>query len=299
MPHAIWKGHISFGLVSIPIVLYPSENRSANISFRQIDKRDNAPIKYQRINAETGKEVPWSEITKGYEYAKGEILPVKSGELEKVAGDNAKVIEIESFIDKSEIDYINVERTFYLAPDKKGDKGYVILREALNDSKKIGIAKVIISTKEYLAAVATYENAIVLYTLHYNDEIRQPDEFDLPTENLKQYKVTEKEIEIAKQLIHSMTSKWRPENYKDEYREAVQNWVDDKLNNHPMTKMKKRGVAAPKGNVVNFVDLLKKSLQAKPAKRASKSTRARSQKKLTVVTKRSAKTKNGRHATRH
>lgn len=296
MPHAIWKGHISFGLVSIPISLYPSENKSASVSFRQIDKRNKARIKYKRVNAETGKEVPWSEIGRGYEYAKDEILVVGDDELKKVVGDNAKTIEIENFIDKDEINFINIERTFYLVPDKKGQKGYVILREALNKSKKIGIAKVIISTKEYLAAVATYENAIVVYTLHYSDEIRQPSEFDLPSENIKQYKITDKEVEIAKQLIQSMSSKWKPEAYDDEYRKAVENWVEEKLNNAPKTKMKKRGVAAPKGNVVNFVELLKKSLANKKGTKTSKTT----PKKLAAATVKRTKTKSSRTAsTRH
>ena len=267
MPHAIWKGHISFGLVSIPILLYPVENKKANVAFRQLDKRNNAPIKYQRINAKTGKEVPWKEVIKGYEYSKDEILPVEEGELKKVAGENAKTISIEEFVDKKNLTFLNVEKAYFLVPDKKAEKGYVILREALNDTNKIGIAKVIISTKEYLAAVSTYENALVLYIMHYADELRDLSEFSIPSEKLASYKVDKKEIEVAKKLITAMSKKWNPRQYKDEYREAVDKWLDKKLKKLPGHPMKSRDTAVHGKNVVNFVDLLKKSLATqKPAR---------------------------------
>ncbi len=261
MPHAIWKGHISFGLVSIPIFLYPVENKGAMVSFRQLDKRNNAPIKYQRINSKTGKEVPWENVIKGYEYSKDEILPVGEGELKKVAGENAKTIAIEEFVDKKNLTFTNIDKAYYLVPDKKSEKGYVILREALKAANKIGIAKVIISTKEYLAAVATDDNALVLYTLHYADEIRDIAEFSIPSEKLATYKVSAKEVEIAKKLITAMSKTWKPSQYKDEYREAVSKWVEKKLKKLPSKPMKSRDTAVHgKKNIINFADLLKKSL---------------------------------------
>ena len=294
MPHAIWKGYISFGLVSIPIILYPSENKSATVSFRQIDKRNGARIKYQRINSETGDEVPWEDVGKGYEYTKDKILMVEEGELKKVVGENARTIAIEEFVDKKNINMIDIERTFYLVPDKNGIKGYVILREALNHTNKVGIAKVIISTKEYLAAVAIFEDAIVLYTLHYPDEIRKPDEFDIPSTDIKKSKVTNKEIEIAKKLIQSMSAKWKPEQYKDEYRLTVQKWVEEKAKRLPTTKMKQRGEIS-KGKVVNFMDLLKKSLESSKSKAKTKKGGkfAKVMKPIPIASKTTAK--NARH----
>lgn len=213
MPRSNWKGTISFGLVSIPISLINSEDNSQKVSFHQIDNRNKARIKYLRVNTETGKEVPWENIVKGYEYDKETILPVEEGELKNVVGENARTIAIETFINESEIHFIDVEKTYYLLPDKKGEKGYVILRESLKKTKKMGIAKVIISTKEYIAAVATYKNALVMYILRYHDEIKPLADFNFPSEDMKQYKVTNKEVEIANQLIKAMSSKWKPEQY--------------------------------------------------------------------------------------
>lgn len=268
MPHAIWKGHISFGLVSIPILLYPAQNKSTVVSFRQLDKRNNAPIKYQRVNTKTGKEVPWTDIIRGYEYSKDEILPVKEDELIKIAGENAKTIAIEEFVDKKSLTFMNIDKAYYLVPDKKAEKGYIILRETLKDMNKVGIAKVIISTKEYLAAIAAYENALVLFTLHYADELRDLSEFSIPSEKLSAYKISKNEIDIAKKLVGAMTKKWNPGQYKDEYRIAVDKWLTKKLKKMPAKAMVSRDTARHgKTNVVNFVDLLKKSLASqKPAK---------------------------------
>lgn len=263
MPHSLWKGNISFGLVNIPIILYPAEDKSAHISFREIDKRTNSRIKHQRINADTGKVVPWEDVVKGYEYDKDQVYIVGEGELEKVAGENARTIAIENFVDKKSLNFLNVDRVYYLEPDKKGDKGYVILREALKATNKVGIAKIIISTKEYLAAIATYENALVVYLLRYKDEVRDLENFNIPSENLSQYKVKKAEIDVAKQLINSMTTKWKPEKYKDEYKEAVQEWLNNKIHKKTPIMMRSRSHAEKATNVVDFVSLLKKSMSTK------------------------------------
>lgn len=267
MPRSNWKGFITFGLVSIPIILYNSIDPQSSVSFKQINRKTGARIKYKRVDAETEKEVPWGDIAKGYEYNKDVILPVEEGELKKVAGENARTVDILEFIDKKNISLINVEQTYYLVPDKRGDKGYVILREALEQTNKVGIAKVIISTKEYLAAVSTYENALVLHLLHYDNEIRKLSEFNIPSNDIKKYKVVSKEIEVAKKLINSMTEKWKPEQFKDEYKLAVQKWADEKIHHLPETHMVARSRAAKPTKVVNFVDLLKKSLESSKTKK--------------------------------
>lgn len=295
MPRSNWKGTISFGLVSIPIVLFNSVEPSSRVSFRQINKKTGAPIKYKRVDAETEKEVAWEDIGKGYQYDKELILPVEENELKQVAGENARTIAIEEFIEKSAINFINVESTYYLVPDKKGEKGYVLLREALKKTNKIGIAKVILSTKEYLAAVSVYEDALVMYILHYNDEIRDLADFNIPEAELKKYKVTNAEVEIAKKLITSMTAKWKPEKFKDEYKEAVDQWVEDKINHLPKTKMAARSHAKKATNVLNFVDLLKKSLASgKSGTAKGKVSTAKLKKRVPVKT-----THARRHSTRH
>jgi DNA end-binding protein Ku len=271
MPRSNWKGVISFGLVSIPIALFSSENTSEKVAFHQIDKRNNARIKYQRVNAETGKEVEWGNIIKGYAYDKETILPVEDDELQQVAGENGRTIAIENFVKKDEIDLIDISKTYYLVPDKKGEKGYVILREALKKSQVMGIAKVIISTKEYLAAVGCYKNALVLYLLRYQENIRPLSEFDTPSDNLKKYKVNAKEISAAQLLIKSMTSKWNPKKYKDEYQAAVHKWAERKIKHKPGIVMPQR--VEPQGKVkdVEFIELLRKSLnETKKTKTAKK-----------------------------
>lgn len=261
MPRSNWKGVISFGLVTIPIALYNSENTGSKVSFHQIDKRDNARIKYERVNSETGEEVDWGNITKGYVYNKDTILPVEEGELKKVAGENARTIAIEGFVKADSIEFIEIEKTYYLTPDKNGEKGYVVLREALKKSKMMGIAKVIISTKEYISALGCYKNALVLYLLRYNEEIRPLSEFDIPEDDLKKYKATSKEVDTALLLIKSMAEKWNPKKYKDEYQEAVHKWAENKIKHKPAIKMQQRG-EQQKIKSANFIDLLKKSLES-------------------------------------
>lgn len=272
MPRSNWKGSISFGLVNIPIVLFNSEEPGGTVAFKQINRKTGNKIKYKRLDAETEKEVPWEEIGKGYQYSKDVVLPVEEGELKRVAGENARTIAIEEFIDKKNIDFIDIEKTYYLMPDKKGEKGYVILREALTQTNKVGIAKVIISTKEYLAAIGIYQNALVLYLLRYAEEIRPLTEFDVPDEDIKKYKVTAKEIEVAKKLIDSMSiKKWNRNQFKDEYKEAVEKWVAAKVNNLPESKMKSRmPKGASTGKMIDFMTLLKESLKhSKPVKKTS------------------------------
>lgn len=293
MPRSNWKGNISFGLVNIPVVLFNSIDPSSTVSFKQINKKTGSPIKYKRVDAETGEEVNWDDIGKGYQYEKDVILPVQEGELQRVAGENARTIAIEEFIDKKNLHLLEIKGAYYLVPDKKAEKGYVILRDALNGSNKVGIAKVIISTKEYLAAVATYENALIMYLLHYDNEIRKLSEFDIPSDDIKKYKVSKAEIEIAKKLIASMTSKWKPEKFKDEYKVAVEKWVDEKIHHLPETKMPSRVHGKPSGKVINFVDLLRKSLAS--SKVAEKNKKSKAHKMLAPKATGTHKRRSARH----
>jgi DNA end-binding protein Ku len=262
----IWKGYISFGLVSIPIVLYPAEKKF-DIQFKLLDSRDHARIKYLRVNENTGEEVPWNNIAKGYEYDENNYVLLKNEDIKSIGGEATKTIDIESFVNKNNLNCMDFDKPYYLVPDKKNEKGYVILRETLNNTKKVGIAKVVIHTRQYLAVVMPYENALVLNILHYHKEIRKPSEFELPSENIQDYKIVPKELEVAKQLVDSMTIKWNPDDYHDEFREELQTWIEDKIH-HVQSKPSKKGkTRATASNVINFVDLLKKSLKTNKGQR--------------------------------
>lgn len=268
MQRPIWKGFITFGLVNIPVILYSAEKKS-DIQFKLLDSRDKSRIRYVRINEQTGEEVPWEEIAKGYEYNDHDFVLIKDDDIKEMAGQNSKTINIECFIDKKELDSVDFEKPYYLLPDKKGEKGYVILRETLRETKKIGISKVIIHTREYLAALMPYKDALILNLLRYHEELRNPEEYDLPQGSLKNYKISPKELEIAKQLVASMTTKWEPLKFHDEFRKYLHHWIDEKIKKekHPGKKAKKSESAPVKStNVVDFVDLLKKSLQNKKNK---------------------------------
>jgi len=260
MPRSNWKGVISFGLVTIPIILYPSKNVQADISFHQIDKRDNSRIQYQRINSNTGKKVEWNDIARGYALDKETMIPVPDEVLKYIAGDKARSIDIDTFIDKKDLDLFTIDNFYYLVPDKNGQKGYVILRNCLAETNKVGIAKVVISTKEYLSALIPYGDALILCLLKYDAEMRKSEDFDLPNKNISAYKISAKEMDIAKKLIKSMSSKWHPDKYVDEYQKLIHQWVEETVKHLPH---KKTGKTVKKlTHAVNLVDLLKKSLAA-------------------------------------
>lgn len=264
MSRPIWNGYITFGLVNIPVTLFSAEKKF-DIRFNLVDSRDRSRIRYVRVNEHTGEEVAWEDIAKAYEFDDHNYVLLKEKDLKAIAGENSKTINIESFVAKGSLDCMDFEKPYYLVPDKKGEKGYVILRELLKETKKVAIAKLIIHTREYLAAVMPYENAIIVNLLRYHQEIRKPAEFDLPSDNLKRYKITPKEMDVAKQLVASMTTQWKPESYHDEYRMALQKWIDEKIHHRKPAKSKKS--VKTSSNVINFVDLLKKSLKDKKNKK--------------------------------
>jgi DNA end-binding protein Ku len=271
MARPIWKGYITFGLVNIPVILYPAEKKF-DIQFKLIDSRDKARIRYMRINEHTGEEVPWADIAKGYEYDDNNYLVLKQSDIKAISGEHSKTIDIVTFVNKNSINTMDFEKPYYLIPDKKGEKAYVLLREILKDTKKVGISKVIIHTREYLAALMPYENALVLNLLRYHQELRKISDYEFPSSNVKAYKISAKEIEIAKQLVNGMTTKWDHKDYHDVFRETLAKWVEAKLH-HKKVSAKKIKTSLKKSNVIDFVDLLKKSLE-KNKQKASKKRRS-------------------------
>jgi DNA end-binding protein Ku len=275
MPRPTWKGHISFGLVNVPVVLYSAERRASDISFRLIDSRNSARIRYERVNEETGEEVPWDKIIKGYEYEDGNYVLLSEEEIDNASPEMTRTIEIEQFVDLADIDTRYFDKPYILAPGNKGEKGYVLLREAISESGKAGIAKVVIRARQYLGALIAQGDALVLELLRYDQELVQLEEFDLPGKDLRSVGVNKKEIELAEKLIDGMTAKWAPAKFHDEYRDALMKLVERKIEKGQTEVIDaEMPEAAPTPSTINFMDVLKKSVaqsskgRAKPARSA-------------------------------
>lgn len=219
----VWKGSISFGLVSIPVSLLTAEKRN-ELKFNLLDSKDTSRIRYERVSQESGEEVPWDRIVKGYEISEGNYVLLGDEDFAKVQVEGTKAIEISSFINFEELNPMALETPYYILPAKGGEKPYVLLREVLQETQKIGIARVVLRTKEYLAAVYPRGNALVLNLMRFASEIRAEKDFDFPTSS----KISEKETKLAKQLVDSMTERWDPEAYQDEYSAALLNWINAK-----------------------------------------------------------------------
>ncbi|SFJ51935.1 non-homologous end joining protein Ku [Planctomicrobium piriforme] len=278
MPRPIWKGQISFGLVNIPVAVHSAERR-ANISFRLIDSRNTARIRYERVNEETGEEVPWNAIVKGYEYADESYVLLTEKDLERANVEMTRVIEIEQFVDLAEIDSVYFDRPYYLVPGEGGEKGYILLREALHRTGKAGIAKVVIRTRQSLAAITADGDALVLDLLRFQQEVVSSDKYDIPGRQLKKYRVTAKEIELAEQLVKGMTAPWKPEQYQDEYHDAIMQLIERRIKagqTAVVEEPEEESEEPAATKTINFMDMLKKSVAAKTkTKRAPAKKRGR------------------------
>jgi len=273
---AIWKGAISFGLVNIPIALY-SATRSEELKFRLLRQKDLSPVNYKRVAEADGKEVPWDQIVKGYEYEKGKFVVLKDEDFERVDIEATQTVDIVRFVDLKEVNPIFFHKPYYMEPQKGGDKAYVLLREALNASGKIAIAKVVIKTRQHLAAVKPQEKGLVLELMHFVTELIDVDEFKLPAKK----EIGKKELQMAEALIDSMSDKWKPEEYVDEYKEALEKVIEEKIEKGDERPVKAARKPKPT-NVIDLVSVLQKSLQqsggrspkkAKSSSRATKSSR--------------------------
>jgi len=262
MARAIWKGSISFGLVNIPIALYPATRRE-ELKFRLLRKGDLSPVNYKRVAEKDGKEVPWDQIVKGYEYEKGKYVVLKDEDFERVDLEATQTVDIQDFVDQEEIDPMFFYKPYYLEPQKGGDKAYALLRDALKDANKVGVAKVVIKTRQYLAGVKPEDGALVLELMHFADELADPEKLHVP----KKTEVGKREMNMARSLIDSMSSKWNPEKYKDDYREALMEVIQEKVEAGGK-EIEEKSKRAPKPTkVIDLVSVLKKSLEETGAKR--------------------------------
>jgi len=274
MARPIWTGTLSFGLLNVPVSLM-SGQRSVDLHFRMLDSRSNTPVRYERVNAETGEEVPWKEIVKAFEYAKGSYVVLEPEDIKSAASEGREAVEVEAFVDAGSIGPEYFEKPYILVPGKKAEKGYVLLRETLKRTGKIGIARVVIRTREYLSAVMPRDDALMLVLLRYPQELVDVDEYKIPQGAASQYRISAREIQMAEQLIGSMSDEWKPGDYRDEFRDRLRKVIEK--------RMKSKGVVTPPAeeegdvpenastNVVDFMALLKQSLDSKKRTPAKKS----------------------------
>jgi len=288
MARPIWTGNLSFGLLNIPVSLMSGERR-VDLSFRMLDSRDRRPIRFERVNADTGEEVPWKDIVKAFEYDKGSYVVVEKEDIASAAPQAHESVDVEAFVDRDEIGIRFFEKPYILVPGKKAEKGYVLLRETLKSTGKVGVAPVVIRTRQYLCAVVPEDDALVLMMLRYPQELVEPDDYRLPNGKPADYRIAPKEMEMARDLIMSMASSWTPEAYHDEFRTRLEAIIRKRIKAKGATTR----IAEPEAeasedaatNVVDFMALLQKSLESnrrtpagkkpatrKPAKKAAAKT---------------------------
>lgn len=254
--HTVWKGSISFGLVNIPIKLHAAtENK--DIKLRQLHKECNSPINYQKVCPICDKEVKNEDIVKAYEYSKNKFVTLDEEELEKLRKENEeKAVEIIEFVKLEEIDPIYFERSYFMAPDSGGGKAYALLRRALSDSGKIGVAKIIIRSKEQLAVVRVYGDTLLMETIHFPDEVRDVKEVpNIPSADT----IVQKELDTALLLIDQLTAAFEPEKYHDEYRTALMALIEEKKNGELTVSASDKETALP-SNVTDLMTALQASL---------------------------------------
>ncbi|MEO8808900.1 MAG: Ku protein [Rhodanobacter sp.] len=291
MARPIWTGTLSFGLLNVPVALM-SGQRSVDLHFRMLDSRSNTPVRYERVNAETGEEVPWKEIVKAFEYEKGSYVVLDPDDIKSAAPESHETVEVNTFVDADSIGPEYFEKPYLLVPGKKAEKGYVLLRETLKRTGKIGIARVVIRTREYLSAVMPRDNALMLILLRYPQELVDIEEYKIPEGTAATYRVSDKEIKMAEQLIESMSDEWRPADFRDEFRDRLRKVIEKRLKSEGLvTPPHEDEAETPENastNVVDFMSLLQKSLASnkrtpakkpasgkKPAKAAAKKSGAK------------------------
>lgn len=248
---------MSFGLVNIPVGLYSATRAANEIKFKMLRGSDLSPIKYKRIAEEDGKEVPWEQIVKGYEYEKGEFAVITEEDFKRVEITSNQTVDIKEFVQLDQIDPMFFDQPYFLGPEKGGAKAYVILREALKRANKVGIAKVVIKTREHLAAVKPLDDALVLELMHFADELADPGELNLPPAK----GIGRKELTMAESLIDSMSGDWDPENYKDEYREALMHVIEEKVKSGGKEAPARKAAHGKSTKVVDLVSVLQESLK--------------------------------------
>jgi DNA end-binding protein Ku len=279
MARTLWKGAISFGLVNIPVGLYSAEKRNS-FDLTMLDRRSMKPVGFKRYNKETGEDVPWDDIVKGYEHEKDRYVVLTDEDFKRANVEATQTVDILSFVNGEEIGPMYYETPYYLAPDKRGHKGYALLRETLKQTGKVGIANVVIRTRQYVAALIPYKNVILLNTLRYAAELRDTNDLDVPSTNLKEVGVSPREVEMGRRLVEGMSAPWKPEEHHDTYHEDLLALIEKRVkagDTEVVTEPSEEEEARPaKGQVVDLMALLKKSVEEKgKVRRHQRPARAR------------------------
>jgi DNA end-binding protein Ku len=266
----LWKGAISFGLVHIPVGLHTASTEQG-VDFDWLDKRSMDRVGYKRINKRTGKEIAAENIVKGVEYEDGKYVVVSREEIEAAYPRTTQTIEIQRFIDANEIPFLYLERPYYVAPVNKGHKVYALLREVMVKTGKIGLAKVVIATKQHLAALVPAGEVLVLNLLRWGDEVKPIEGLDLPPAGVKAARITPAEMKMAEQLVKDMSGKWKPEEFKDEFKHAVMKVVEKKVKAGDTETVIEPEEEAPSqgAEVIDLTELLTRSLRGGKAARKS------------------------------
>ncbi len=250
---SVWKGAISFGLVSIPIAVY-SATKEEKVTFKQLRKKDLSPIRYKKVAEADDKEVPPSEIVKGYEYEKGKWVTLEEADFEKVEIASTQTIEITDFVELADINPKFFYKPYFLEAQKGGDKGYALLHRALTETGKVGIAKVAIRNREYLASVKPDGLFLILDLMHFAQEVLQPDEL----RTVESIEIKPKEMQMAKMLIESMSGEWKPESYEDQYQSALRDVIEHKVKHLPDSPKTPRRTVPE--NTIDLLAILQQSL---------------------------------------
>jgi DNA end-binding protein Ku len=262
MARALWSGSISFGLLNIPVQLMPGERRT-DLRFHLMDVRNKARVRYERINAETGEEVPWKDIVRAFEYKKGDYVVLDKEDVKAAAPASSESVDIESFIPADAVPLEYFERPYYLLPPKKAEKSYVLLRETLRSLGRVGLARVVIRTREYLALLLPRGAALMLLLLRYPQELVPQDEYAFPDKTPAAYRLGKRELDMARQLVKSMEGPWRPAAYRDEFRAKLHKVIEERMK-HKGSRIEKTPVeesARSSGKVVDLMAVLKRSLE--------------------------------------
>jgi DNA end-binding protein Ku len=252
---AIWKGTISFGLVSIPISLFTATRRE-ELKFRLLRESDLSPVNYKRVAETDGKEVPWDKIVKGYEYEKGKFVVLKDEDFARVDVEATQTVDIINFVNLDEINPLLFSKPYYMQVEKGGDKAYVLLRDSLADSGKVGIAKVVIKERQHLAAIKAQQNGLMLELMRFPDEVIEASDFKAPQART----ASKAETNMASKLIESMSTKWKPDDYHDDYKEGLEKLIEKKVasgTEEPPAPRKPRKVTT----AVDLVSVLQQSIR--------------------------------------
>jgi len=263
MARAFWKGAISFGLVYIPVELY-SATHGATIDLDYLDKRDFSPVGYQRYNKRTGKLVEWKDIVRGYQYKKGKYVALSEEDFRQANTKASQTIEITSFIDATSITPEYYETPYWVAPQKGGQKVYALLREALKRTGKVAVANVVVRTRQHLAVLLPENDVLELNTLRFPDEIRTPEEMGVEVPSAKEAGLAPREISMAEKLIEEMTEPWKPQKYRDTYREDLMKRINEKVRNketHTLTEPGEVEKPRKTAEVIDLMSVLKQSLE--------------------------------------